>query len=94
MFSVFNESDVNHSLQCLKNDNFDKNLAMATILIESNDKLVSLFIELANRTGAKVKKLSKQEQLEFQTGERLMAEKTRTRVPKSEVMEILKQKQL
>ena len=66
---------------------------MATILIETNDKLLSLFIELANRTGAKVKKLSKQEQLEFQTGERLKAEKSKTRVQKSSVMEILKEKQ-
>ena len=66
---------------------------MAAILIECNDKLLSLFIELANRTGAKVKKLSKQEQLEFQTGERLKAEKSKTRVPKSTVMEILKEKQ-
>jgi tRNA threonylcarbamoyladenosine modification (KEOPS) complex Cgi121 subunit len=66
---------------------------MATILIESNDKLLNLFIELANRTGAKVKKLSKQEQMEFQTGERLKAEKSGTRISKSEVMEILRQKQ-
>lgn len=66
---------------------------MATILIESNDKLLNLFIELANRTGAKVKKLTNQEQLEFQTGERLKKEKTGVRVPKSEVMELLKKKQ-
>jgi hypothetical protein len=50
---------------------------MAAILIECNDKLQSLFIELANRTGAKVKKLSKQGQFEFQTGERLKAEKVK-----------------
>jgi hypothetical protein len=66
---------------------------MAAILIECNDKLQSLFIELANRTGAKVKKLSKQGQFEFQTGERLKAEKSKTRVPKSTVMEILNEKQ-
>ena len=80
-------------LQSLKNLTLLKKRSMATILIESNDKLLSLFIELANRTGAKVKKLSKQEQLEFQTGERLKAEKSKTRVPKSTVMEILKEKQ-
>lgn len=66
---------------------------MTTILIECNNKLLSLFIELANRTGSKVIKLSKQEQLEFKTGERLKAEKSKTRVPKSTVMEILNEKQ-
>lgn len=66
---------------------------MEAIIIEGNSKTLELIRQLADATGARTKKLTKNQLLEFQTGNRLMFEKTGKRVPKSEIMKILRDKQ-
>ncbi|MBW7868884.1 MAG: hypothetical protein H3C31_11215 [Brumimicrobium sp.] len=66
---------------------------MEGIIIEGNSKIMELIRQLADATGARTKKLSKDQLLEFQTGNRLKAEKTGKRVPKAEIMKTLRDKQ-
>jgi hypothetical protein len=66
---------------------------MEAIIIEGNSKIMGLIKQLADATGARTKKLTRSQLLELQTGDRLKAEKTGKRVPKSEIMKILKEKQ-
>jgi len=66
---------------------------MEAIIIEGDSKIMELIKQLADATGARTKRLTKEQLLEFQTGNRLKTEKTGKRVPKSEVMKILKDKQ-
>jgi len=70
-----------------------KIFVMEAIIIEGNKNIIELIRQLSGVTGAKVKNLSNKQLLEFQTGNRLKAEKTGKRVPKSEIMKILQEKQ-
>ncbi len=67
---------------------------MGAILIQSDDSLLKLFFELAKKTGAKTTKLNDKSVLEFQTGERLKAEKSNKRVSESVILEKLNKKML
>lgn len=66
---------------------------MEAIIIQGNKKIMDLIRQLADTTGAKTKELDRQQLLDFQTGNRLKAEKTGKRVPKSDIIKILKEKQ-
>lgn len=61
-------------------------------MIQSDDSLLKLFIELAKKTGAKTTKLNEELILEFQTGERLIAEKTGKRVSEESILKKLNDK--
>jgi|TARA_B110000902_G_scaffold244591_1_gene297947 hypothetical protein len=65
---------------------------MEAIIIKADNKIVKLLIQLAEKLGAEVSKLSKSEVEDFTFGEMMDEAKTDNLVSKSEVLDYLKSK--
>lgn len=65
---------------------------MEAIIIKADNKIVKLLIQLAEKLGADVSKLSKSDTEDFMLGEMMDKVKTNTLVDKSKVLDYLNTK--